>query len=318
MAIYNTPLLADKSAAAAGTLPMTFHYMSTASATPPSKATLMAAPDARPVTAGANQLTGLTEADTDGTWYFHYMVSNGAGDSDIVTESYVVTTGLQYVGGKTWTLLGQSSPSSISLTDLVGGLDTRPSEGDFVLVMFGAVTIGEPDFDMEVTTGYTELFDLSVLADFADVQGSAFYKRMTSVPDVVVTIGQTGGSTRGGAVAIQVWRNVDPVTPLDVTPVTATGSDTSNPNPPAIAPVTAGAKVVVMGFAGQNGATTNVFTAPELSNFMTASIDSSGDPIIGMGTYDWVSGVYDPAAFSGGSANTNYSWIAASVALRPA
>jgi len=88
--ISATPLLTDNAIDVTGDLPMTFHYTNTASATPPSAATIKAAPDSRSLVSGANSLTGLTQEVTAGTWYFHYLVSNAAGDSAIETESYVV------------------------------------------------------------------------------------------------------------------------------------------------------------------------------------------------------------------------------------
>jgi hypothetical protein len=89
--ISATPLLTDNAIDVTGDLPMTFHYTNTASATPPSNATIKAAPDSRSLVSGANSLTGLTQEVTAGTWYFHYLVANAAGDSAVQTESYVVS-----------------------------------------------------------------------------------------------------------------------------------------------------------------------------------------------------------------------------------
>jgi hypothetical protein len=89
--ITATPLLTDNAIDVAGDLPMTFHYTNTASATPPSNAVIKAAPDSRSLSAGANSLTGLTQETDPGTWYFHYLVSNAAGDSAVQTESYVIS-----------------------------------------------------------------------------------------------------------------------------------------------------------------------------------------------------------------------------------
>jgi hypothetical protein len=89
--ISATPLLTDNAIDVTGDLPMTFHYTNTASATPPSAATIKAAPDSRSLVSGANSLTGLTQETDPGTWYFHYLVSNAAGDSAVETESYVIS-----------------------------------------------------------------------------------------------------------------------------------------------------------------------------------------------------------------------------------
>jgi len=133
-----------------------------------------------------------------------------------------------------------------------------------------------------------------------------------------VTIPAQGNVADGQAYSIQVFRGVDPSTPLDVTSTYATDSGTNNnPNPAAITPTTAGAWVVVCG-GGASASNATAYTS-SLSAFLYANGQDTNDAVIGVGYYDaWTSGAYDPSAFGGGNTNTANSWGATTIALRPA
>jgi len=434
--ITGTPLLTDNAIDVTGDLPMTFYYTSTASATPPSAGTIKAAPDSRSLSSGANSLTGLTQETAAGTWYFHYLVSNAAGDSATETESYVRTaptisstsptdnatgvaitvsptitfsvnvafgTGLitlrennggwadletfdvvtevgtgngqvsisgavltinptatltasreyairiastaienlegtpfagvandttisftvaaastspTYVGGKTLAIAGTTSDTTISLTDLTGGLASAPAENDLVLVGFGiGTTVGDLDVLM-TTSGYTEIADIFG-DDDNDTNFAVFRKFMTATPDTDVTVGPTGSVARAGGVVIRVWRGVNQTTPMDVAATTATGANTGRPTPAAITPTTSGTVIDVFGAAASDTGAA-AFTTSDLSNFISVWSDDSVDVVVGAGNFDWTSGTFTPAQWGGSTTAVADSWAAVTIALRPA
>jgi hypothetical protein len=144
------------------------------------------------------------------------------------------------------------------------------------------------------------------------------YKFMGSTPDTSVTIPGSGNAADGQAWTIQVFRGVDPTTPLDVTPTYATGQGTNNrPDPAAITPVTAGAWIAVCtGGAAANA--TSALTAGYLTNLRFANGADTNDGCAASGYYTgWTSGSYDPAVFGGGNVNAANSWGATTIALRP-
>lgn len=316
--ITGTPLIGDDTITVTGDLPMTFYSVTTASATPPSAATIKSAPDDTIVlAAGANYMPALDLQIVPGTWYLHYLASNAAGDSAIQTDTYIISTPpIQFVGGKTWTTAGTTGNSTISLTDLTGGLAAAPAAGDFVVVAYNIASIGT-DRDVAVT-GYTEVADLlSTATESANL--GLFYKFMPGTPDTTVEVGQTFSTGFAGAVAIQVWRNVNVTTPLDVTTTTATGANSSYANPPSITPTTADAIIICAGAAGYNGDGTWTYTSGDLSNFRFAAVEGSNrSSIIGMGSKAWTGGAFDAAAFGGLYSFGSNAWAAVSIALRPA
>lgn len=317
--ITGTPLLTDDEITVTGDLPMTFYSVTTASATPPSAATIKATPDDTIVlSAGANYMPALDLQVVPGTWYLHYLVSNSTGDSAIVTETYVIAVPpLQFVGGKTWSTAGSTGTSSISLTDLTGGLAAAPAAGDFVVVAYHIVSQSATDRDVTVT-GYTEVADLfSAQTECANL--GLFYKFMPGTPDTTVEVGQTFSTGLAGAVAIQVWRNVNVTTPMDVIARTATGVGAVLPNPPSITPTTADAIIICVGGGGYNGDSTWTYASSDLSNFRFEAREGTlRSSIVGMGSKAWTGGAFDAAAWTGLYSFGGNAWASASIALRPA
>lgn len=225
---------------------------------------------------------------------------------------------LTYVGGKAAGFAGfTAGTQNISLTDLTGGIASSPSSGDIIVVAYG-VSSGA-DLTLTITdngsTAYTYLADLYADDSF-DANLRVGYKICAS--DTNLLLGPTANAAHAGAVAIHVWRNVN-ATPIDVTSTTATGIDTSRANPPSITPTTAGAIIIACGCGGGSASMTNGFTTSDLSNFVAAlGDDTSADIAVGMGSYAWTSGAFDPAVFGNSTDNVNSSWAAVTLALRPA
>lgn len=228
------------------------------------------------------------------------------------------SSGIQFVGGNGGTQVGATAGSvSVSLTALTGGIGSQAIANDLVIALF--TTGSQADRILSITTGYTLIGSELYVNEMYDINFRIAYKFMPSTPDTDVTIGNTGNANDAGAHQVMVYRGVDLVTPLDVAAVSATGIDTAVPNPAAITPATGGAVIVVAAGSAHN-ATTGVFTASQLSEFVTRVQDDTFDTTLGIGNYyDWVSGSFDPNAwtFSGADVNT-YSWAAMTIALRPA
>lgn len=225
---------------------------------------------------------------------------------------------IQYVGGTTATKLGAASGNTtISLTALTGGIASAAAAGDIVIVTF--VTGSTADRTLLIqdpaAVAYTLIgTELYANGTTNDTNLRVAYKFMGTTPDTTVTIGPSGNNADAAAMAVQVWRGVDTTTPFDVTTTTATGTGTGRPNPPAITPVTSGTIIGVVG--GASAGTGAVFTAPALSNFRTATSADTQDAMVGVGSFAWTSGAYDPAAYTGGTTNAADSWAALTYALR--
>lgn len=222
---------------------------------------------------------------------------------------------LSFVGGKVAIFAGTTSETSISLTDLTGGSGSAPAADDIVIIAYAVGA--QADRSIGVTTaGYTEEQELYANGSTYDANLSVSWKKMAGTPDTSVNLSGTGSSFNAGAAAIHVWRGQDPSTPFDVAETIATGTGTGRPNPAAITPTTAGAVVIVAGAASAGAGA--AFTASELSNFFTDTSPDGEDAMVGLGSYAWTSGAFDPAAWTGGTTNAADSWAAVTLVLRPA
>lgn len=223
---------------------------------------------------------------------------------------------LAFVGGKTAAFAGTASAQAIALTGLAGGLASSPSPGDIVIVAYAVSSTIEREIGAE-TAGYVEEQRLYASSPGNDANLWAGWKIMGASPDGSVTVSATDGSGDAGAVAIHVWRGVDQTTPFDVAETTDSGNGTPQPNPPSIAPISQGSVAIAIG-AGAAASLAD-FTSPDLSNFVTTASPDDNDAAIGMGSIAWDgSGTVSPAQFGGGNgSNSNRSWAAITLALRP-
>lgn len=223
---------------------------------------------------------------------------------------------IEYVGGTTAAITGNaSSTTNVSLTSLTGGIATSPAANDVVVVYYGTGSTTDRSIGV-TTTGYVEAQEL-YSNDTNDTNLSVSYKVMGASPDTQVTVSATGSTADAGAVVIQVWRNVDQVIPFDVGSTTATGTNSVLCNPPSITPTTVGA-VIISGGAGAHTAGVRTFSSSDLSNFASVGSNSSTDVTVGVGSKNWTSGAFNPAAFTFSTADSvSYSWAAVTLALTP-
>ena len=228
-------------------------------------------------------------------------------------KSVVSAAGLEYVGGKSTSFVGDTTTANISLTDLSGGTGSEPIAGDYVVVGYGITTQNRTP-TLTITGDNYGAYDLiagPAVGDATfDTRLYARGARMGSPPDSLITRSATGNIADDGAIVIHVWRGTDPTTPLDVTANTAGGTP-ARPNPPAITPVTNGAVIITIGAGVSNSAWNtptyldNFFQELSVANFFNN----------GIGSLSWSGGTYDPAAWTGGWGSATYAAI--TLALRP-
>ena len=250
-----------------------------------------------------------------------YYVTETASKAGFITSAPAQTaTGTRpeatpvYVGGKTASFAGTVSDQTISLSGLTGGTDTSPQVGDFVVVSYATGATADRAIAM-VSSGYTSLTKLYVNDNY-DTNLLVAHKFMGGTPDADVVVSGTVDTGDAGAVTIQVFRSVDPSTPMSATPTTATSANKGRPTPPAILPTHSGALVVMIGASGGNP--NSVFTSG-LSNFITATRSDSRHVTIGAGTHNWISGTYTPVEWGGNvDPTTTFSVAAYTLALKPA
>lgn len=224
---------------------------------------------------------------------------------------------LVYVGGTTG--FGNDSNFSIDLTALTGGIASAPATGDIVIVVDSFVSVGDYNAGV-LTDGYTELTDLYA-NDSWDSNLAVSWKIMGATPDTTVSC--VAGASRGSVGLVQVWRNVDQVTPIDSVIGTATGINGGFPDGPATTPVTSGAVVITAGM--RTGAIGDAsVTAPSgYGNLVQKTYISTLGTTAGIASKIWSgSGAEDPGVWSDwydeGANILACSWAAVTLALRPA
>ena len=216
---------------------------------------------------------------------------------------------------------GSSSPNTDTTITLSG---ISMLQDDLVIV---AQAIGDNDNTAlnltMVSTGWTELFtDIDKTGVTQDVYLGVWYKFMSATPDSSAVVDGLGGTDAASAAVAMVFRGVDLTTPFDVTTTTATGTATMHPNPPSVNHLNpAGLWTVIVGASGHllAGAGTYTFPTGYTTNAIDRGHDDTSDVTVGMGYRS--SGISDPedpgTMTHSGTDSANYSWIAATMALRP-
>ena len=226
---------------------------------------------------------------------------------------------LQYVGGQ---VAGRTNPSAALAVNyaLTGGLASTPSIGDLVIVtcVTGSAA-GNPAMTVTAPGTWTNLGLLNQSAQTGDTSLDVSWKFLASGEVTSLTIPGTTNNAWGEAYAIQVWRGADPTTPLNVTPVSAGGTGTGQPNPASITPTSSGSVVIICGGGAIAGTGAN-YTAPTnfTTNFLTSFGADTTDAMVGMGYWTgWTSGAVDPGAYTGGTTGATDSWAAYTVVIQP-
>lgn len=224
---------------------------------------------------------------------------------------------IEFVGGHTEGFAGLTKNKTIPINSLSGGIGTQPQTGDIVIVING---IGQYQYtgSANLPTGYMGI-RTDTATNTVSTKARISYKIMGDTPDTSLVIpGGTGSIYDGGSCSILVFRGVDQITPLDVTPLVNITSNTVKPNPLSITPITSGAVIAVGGVGGQSYGNLT-FTSSDLNNFISScGVDTNGLATSGIGYVNWSGGAFDAAQFGCTYDNTAYSSIAYTIALRPA
>lgn len=238
------------------------------------------------------------------------------------------SAGLEFVGGTTTGTSGGVTSYTVNLSGtLTGGTDSSPAAGDIVIVASGygyatSVARSTPTCTGNNGGAYTAAHTGLWASDSWDTFYATLYKIQGSTPDTQLTITKDSTASYAGNTAVHVWRGVDTSTPLDVAPVTATGTNGSRLNAPAITPITSGAVILAMGGGPLWNATGAIPAFPSgMSNGIGSNVNGTTcDFYMMVASYEWSAGSYDPAAVTGGGGadDANGSWAGCTLALRPA
>lgn len=218
----------------------------------------------------------------------------------------------EYVGGRVDGFAGTNVDRVVSLTSLTGGVASAPATGDVVFVYFASGSATQKSLDV---SGYT-LLAREYANDVNDTNFIAACKVMGATPDTSFTItGGTQNTVNAGAIAVQVWRNVNSTLPVDFASAPINTSGTFLPAPPAITPTSSNSVVIAGGGGGYSGASAT-YSSSDLGNFQTTSGADTYDAIVGTGSKT-VSGSFTPAAFTASIGDSvDNSNVAFTLALR--
>lgn len=220
-----------------------------------------------------------------------------------------VRKGIQFVGAETTKSSGAATYSA--------NIPSLRTAGDLIVVAFGVTSTISGNIAMATPSGYTGTTDL-YQAGGRNSNLTVVYK-ISDGTESTVTVTGDWRSASGSACVVQVWRNVNITTPMDVTHTTAVHADTGTPDPPSITPVTAGAVVLGVGFA--TSGLIGDLTAPSGTGNATAITNNDVTfvcSLIMCAYKGWTSGAYNMAAFGNASTSRFLSAASMALALRPA
>ena len=154
-----------------------------------------------------------------------------------------------------------------------------------------------------------------------DTNLAIYYKKMGASPDTSFQLSIPAMSGHSYAVAVQVFRGVDTVTPLDVATTTDVSLTTSVlVNPPAANTPASGTNCLVLIGAGGHNAGVDTYSAAYLTNFISdGGSNTTGDATVGMGYIKNIITAYNGAAWTfSDTDNAAYTNASAALVLRAA
>jgi hypothetical protein len=193
---------------------------------------------------------------------------------------------------------------------------------DLIIAGFAVGDVGDDALAL-TTAGYTEETELFSDGSSWDANGSVFYKYHNGSDTTCVSTA-VGGTDASNCLIVMVFRGVALAVdggPWSATPVTATGINVLDPDPPSIDYDTPGSAVVIFGGAasGADGNGTYTFPTGYVTNAISEGQIDTEDMTCGMGYNLAPSDPENPGAMShSGSTTTGTSWFAYTLALQPA
>jgi hypothetical protein len=243
------------------------------------------------------------------------------GDKLSITSSNKYGT-ITYVGSYYQAIPGTTSPVTIPLTSLRGTAERRPRKGDMVVVVYGTSSTANRNIGIDSNYNYILLAN-EYSNDSFDANMSVNYKIMGDIPDIDIIVSGTGSTADSGAVALHVWRNINPSPTVSIT--TSTGIDSRRPIPPSITPSLPGSLIVFCGVAAHQSANANadsylednVNNPRDFFQYILSS-NSTNRCTVSMAAYQkWISGSFTPGVFSSSQTSATDSWCAATIVFNP-
>lgn len=221
--------------------------------------------------------------------------------------------------------VGQGVGSSSPTTNTVITLPTGSMQvNDFIVIAAAVGDTADNGLAAPTEGGYTDVLEVSDLYsnDVNDVNLDLYYRYWDGV-QTTATFANAGGSNASNVATCYVFRNVALVAeggPFRAAPVTATGINSSNADPPSIATGT-GDAVVIIGATGHTGGATATYTNPAnyTTNPAVRAHNDTIDCLMGMGyRLSGYANPENPAVFTAATIGTaaDNAWAAISLALK--
>jgi hypothetical protein len=217
-----------------------------------------------------------------------------------------------------FTLIGSSTVgTATSGGTITATIPAGRMAGDFILVVHAARS--SADLNMSLTDpAYTKIADLYA-NDTVDSNLGVHWK-ISNGTEAALSLPGGAGFTNATC-SVQVWRGVDLVSPLDVTPTTATGIDAGIAVNPPITTVTDGALVLVAASV-MTGTSAAVVTQPSGFADLTVATTPGGSIITRASVASKLTAsaglVLGGSWSASGGDSALYSWCACTLAIRPA
>lgn len=219
----------------------------------------------------------------------------------------VINHGIEFVGAKSYGWNGANQ--AINLKGLTGGVSANPETGDLFFIYTQSVD-GSHQPILSPPAGFVERVQNVFVEDT--------YSSRTGLDYGFYDPSRTNGNILAGGQSvalIAVYRNTGG---FDVPIQTASDINSSFANPPAITPITSGARIVAFG-AGASAVDAFDYNDPvDMNRIVKRSFEGSRDPMAMIADLPWSgSGAFDPATFTHAGSQGFDSWTAATIALRP-
>jgi hypothetical protein len=220
--------------------------------------------------------------------------------------------------------LGQASNAAKNGANVAVDVSGIGLSTDDLLVVVGAVGDNDGNDPVEACSGnqsgaFTKVADLFV-DDDTDTTMGVFWAVMGGTPDATVTYTNSQGNDSAAACVVFAFSGVDTTTPMDVTPTTATGTNSNIPNPPSINHNNpSGVATVIAGaFSHTSGAAVTATAPANYNNVLSDAENDTTDVTAVMAWRPDPGDPEDPGSFSPsiGDSVAN-SWCACTIALRP-
>ena len=217
-----------------------------------------------------------------------------------------------------FTLVGSSTVGTATSGGTISAtIPAGRTLGDLILVVHAARSTSDLNMSL-ADPSYTTIADLYA-DDSSDSNLGVHWKISNGTETTLALPGGTGFISQ--TCSVQVWRGADLVSPLDVTPTTATGIGTGIAVSPSITTVTDDA-LVLLAASVLTGNSATIVTPPSGFTDLTVAATPSGSIITRASVASKLAisaGLIASGSWSvSTSDNTAYSWCACTLALRPA